>query len=104
MADLLQTTDIVPLTDLKDALNVTLDEDDRKLFDKLEAARDFVEGYVGPLDAFESVSAVPDALKEALKMYAGHLYENPEATTPQTLNETPLGFFALIGPYRRWEF
>lgn len=104
MSDTISTTDIVSLDALKDALNVTLYEDDRKLFDKLEAARDFIESYVGPLDTFETAYAVPDALKEALKMYVGHLYENPEATTPQVMNEMPLGFFALIGAHRNWAF
>lgn len=97
MPDLIPTTDIVPLAELKDALNVTLDVDDDKLGRKIEAARDFLEGWVGPLDAYETAEKVPDALREALKLHAGHLYDNDAA-------EVPPGFFALIGAYRKWVF
>lgn len=97
MADLIPTTDIVPLADLKAALNVTLDLDDAKLTAKLEAARDVMEAYVGPLDDFASAEAVPAAVKEAMKLYAGNLYDADAAPVPE-------GFYALIGPYRAWEF
>lgn len=91
------TTDIVSLADLKAALNVTISDDDAKLLAKLDAARDFVEGWTGPLDAFETVDAVPAALKEALKLYAGHLYDADAADVPE-------GFFSLIDSHRKWEF
>lgn len=91
------TTDIVSLADLKAALNVTITDDDAKLLAKLDAARGFLEGWTGPLDAFETAEAIPAALKEALKLYAGHLYDADAA-------EVPEGFFALIDPHRTWEF
>lgn len=97
MADIIATADIVPLADLKAALNITLDDDDAKLTAKLEAARGVLEGWVGPLDAFEAAADVPAALKEALKLYVGNLYDNDDATVPA-------GVFALVGPYRLWEF
>lgn len=96
MPDIL-TTDIVTLADLKAAMNVTITDDDAKLLAKLEAARGFLEGWTGPLSVFETADAVPPALKEALKLYAGHLYDADAA-------EVPEGFFSLIGPYREWGF
>ena len=97
MADLLPTEDIIGLDDLKDALNVTLHEDDLKLYAKREAARGFVESYVGPLDAFETANAVPACILEAMKMYVAALYDGDTG-------EPPEGFFALIGPYRKFVF
>lgn len=97
MADTIPTASIVSLEVLKDALNVTIEEDDAKLTAKLEAARSFLEEWVGPLDAFATAEAIPPALKEALKLYAGHLYDADAA-------EVPAGFFALIDSHRKWEF
>lgn len=96
MPDIL-TTDIVSLADLKAALNVTITDDDSKLLAKLDAARGFLEGWTGRLDAFETADAVPPALKEALKLHAGHLYDADAA-------EVPEGFFSLIDSHRKWEF
>lgn len=96
------TLSIVPLADLKAHLNVTTTDDDAVLTAMLEAARGFAEGWVGPLDNFESV---PAGVVHALKLYTAHLYENREATTfSGTGAEVPLGFFDLINPHRKWAF
>ena len=100
----MDTGEIVSLNELKAHLNVTLDEDDWVLSVKLDAARQHIEAWCGPLDTFEG--AVPHDLREALKQLAGHLYENREATFigQGAVTEVPFGFHELIGPYRRWEF
>lgn len=96
------TLDIVPLADLKAHLNVTTTDDDAVLTAMLEAARSFTEGWVGALDDFESV---PVAVVHALKLYAGHLYENREATTfSGSSAEVPMGFHDLLNPHRKWAF
>lgn len=97
MADVIDTLEIVTIASLHEALNITITLDDGKLARLLEAARDFVEGYVGPLDDFDAADAVPDAIAQALRLYVGHLYEEDAAPVPE-------GVFALIGPYRKWEF
>ena len=97
MADVIDTLEIVTLASIREALNITITDDDVKLARLLEAARDFIEGYVGPLDAFEAADAVPDAIAQALRLYVGHLYEEDAAPVPE-------GVFALIDPYRKWEF
>lgn len=99
MAD---TLDIVSLADLKAHLNVTTDDDDGVLTAMLETARSFTEGWVGPLDDFESL---PASVVHALKLYTAHLYENREATTFSGSGaEVPMGFFDLISPHRKWSF
>jgi uncharacterized phage protein (predicted DNA packaging) len=97
------TLSIVSLADLKAHLNVTTDDDDAVLTGMLETARGYVESWCGPLDDIEG--AMPAGLVHALKLYAGHLYENREATTfGSSGTETPMGFFDLISPYRKWAF
>jgi len=97
------TLDIVPLADVKAHLNVIGDGDDAMITGALEVARGFVEGWCGPLDDF--TDGVPAVLTHAMKMYAGHLYENREATAfAGSGSEVPLGVFDLINPYRKWAF
>ena len=97
MADVIDTLEIVTIPSLHDALNITIGDDDLKLERLVETARDFIEGYVGPLDDFETADAVPAAIAQAMRLYVGHLYDEDAAPVPE-------GVFALIGPYRKWEF
>ena len=100
---MVDTVDIVSLHDIKQQLRVDFDDDDVMLIAKLEAARKHVEAWVGPLDDFDD--GVPGDLKEALGQHAAHLYENREATTlGDDAALVPLGYYDLIGPYRKWEF
>lgn len=95
---------IVTLAALKKHLNITLADDDDVLASNREAARRHIEAWCGPLDDFEA--GVPADLVEAMKMLAGHLYENREASFigQGSVTEVPFGFHDLIGPYRKWEF
>lgn len=47
----------------------------------------------------DSASDVPMALRHAIKLCIGHLYENRETSTTLSLSEVPLAFNALIAPY-----
>lgn len=98
------TIEIVPLAEMKDHLRIIEAEAyfDGDVTAKLEAARKHVEAYTGPLDAFEG--GVPGDIKEALKLLAGHLFQNREASAIDVPELMPLGFHDLIGPYRKWEF
>lgn len=44
---------------------------------------------------------VPPAIKAAILLFAAHLYANREAVAETAMAELPLGFHALIAPYRR---
>jgi len=57
----------------------------------------FVSGY-------GAAAAVPKAIKQALLLLIGHLYENREAVTTANLNELPMAVNALLYPYRVWGF
>lgn len=99
-----ETTAIVSLAEMKEHLGITINVDDTLIPRLLETARRHMEKWCGPLDDFEE--GVPDDLKGALKLLAGHLYENREASYigQGTVTEVPFGFHDLIGPYRQWEF
>lgn len=45
---------------------------------------------------------VPDAIKQAMFLMIGHLYENREVLSPVKLEEVPMAFKALLSPYRIW--
>ncbi|WP_029877715.1 head-tail connector protein [Xanthobacter sp. 126] len=98
------TDQIVDTPDLKAHLNITTSDDDALLAAYLDAARGVVEGWCGPFNNYEG-GDFPPALVHAVKMYAGHLYENREASTfSGSATEVPMGFFELIGPHRKWAF
>ena len=44
---------------------------------------------------------VPEPLRVAILLLAGHWYQNREATIPAAINELPFAVDALIAPYRR---
>lgn len=54
----------------------------------------YVAGYGSPTD-------VPMTVRAAIKLMIGHLYENREATLTGTIvSEFPLGFAALLSPFK----
>lgn len=95
---------VITVADLKAHLNITGDDDDALLTGKIAAAEGFVESFTGSFaEAFPSGAPAPVA--EAVRMFAGHLYENREATiVGETVQAVPFGFLDLIAPYRVWSF
>lgn len=53
--------------------------------------------YVAGVEATD----VPPAIKAAILLFVGHLYANREAVGETVMAELPLGFHALVAPYRR---
>jgi uncharacterized phiE125 gp8 family phage protein len=49
----------------------------------------------------DAVDDVPAALRQAIMLLIGHWYTNREAVGLNTLSALPLGFDALIAPFRR---
>ena len=63
----------------------------------------FVAGYSDPTVATTEAAqqaAVPENFKHAIKLLIGHFYDNPNASTPQSLAELPLGVDYLLENYR----
>lgn len=56
----------------------------------------FTSGYASAL-------AVPENMKLALKLLAGHYYENREDSSPLTIKNVPNGVLAILTPLRVWE-
>lgn len=57
----------------------------------------FVAGYG------DTAASVPDAIKAALKLHIGHLYEQREAVNVgNVVTELPLAYGALLDGYRVW--
>lgn len=52
---------------------------------------------------YENEEAIPEPIKQAMRMCVLHWYQNPAATrTVGELNSIPLGAEALLQPYRLW--
>jgi hypothetical protein len=69
----------------------------------LGAAEDYVGNFIGkPLSEFDPL---PDALRHAVKMLAGHFYENREASIVGVdINLISPGIYDLMAPYREYVF
>lgn len=94
----------VTVADLKAHLNLTGEADDAVLAQKIAVAEAFVAGFTGDFATTFTVG-VPAPVAEAVRLYAGHLYENREATiVGDAVQAVPFGFLDLIAPYRVWCF
>jgi uncharacterized phiE125 gp8 family phage protein len=78
--------------------NVSLADDQAWPTDTLRTQNPISVEYVcGNANA----AAVPSAIKAAMLLHIGHLFENREAVNiGNTVNELPLAYEALIAPYR----
>ncbi|HDZ73497.1 MAG TPA: phage gp6-like head-tail connector protein [Aurantimonas coralicida] len=97
---------IVDLADLKAQLRVDHDDDNVLIEQKIAAAQAHVENAIGfPIEeTYAAPLVVPEPLKEAVRLYAAHLYENREASiVGVTIIPVP-GFQDIINSYRDWTF
>lgn len=86
---------VLHLEDVKAWLRISFDDEDDILASTIEAA----EGYVSEIGV-ALAAPVPPALKQALLLLIGHWWENREAVIEGDFRKVPLGFEALIAPYR----
>ena len=94
---------VIQLSDLKAHLNITVTSDDGLIQAKIDAAEGWIAAYTG--EDWPPADPVPDALKEAIRQLAAHLYENREATLVGiTAQQLPFGLLDLLAPYRAWAF
>lgn len=54
---------------------------------------EYVAGYGDTAD-------VPRAIKQAIMLLVGHLYENRESTAALTIKDVPMGYYSLLNQYR----
>ncbi len=65
----------------------------------------FTAGYQGQeLDSPAGPNAVPEPIKQAIKLLIGAWYAHREAVTAQSANELPMAVQWLINPYRTFFF
>ncbi len=94
---------VVELADLKGHLNIIDDMDDDLIAGKIAAAEGWIAAFTGA--DWPPANPVPDALKEAIRQLAAHLYENREASlVGVTAQQLPFGLLDLLAPYRAWAF
>ena len=60
----------------------------------------YYAGYDLPGDSPQTWP-LPEAVKSAMLLLIGHLYENRESTSATKLEEIPMGVASLLEPYRR---
>jgi uncharacterized phage protein (predicted DNA packaging) len=89
----------ITLDQLKAHLNVTFDDDDALLTDKLATAKTYVSGFLEP-DVDVEADTSPANVNEAILRVAGWLYENREVSS----GPMPSDFLDLLGKYRAWSF
>lgn len=92
----------VTLDKLKAHLNVTIDDDDGLLTDKLAASKAWVAGYTASdVDA----DGTPEPVNEAVLQLAASLYENREINLVGVqAQQLPFGFLDLLASFRAWSF
>jgi hypothetical protein len=94
---------IVTPAELRAHSNLSEDEADAFLTGKIEAAEDWIAGYIG--QALADLDPVPAAVKEAVLRLAADLYELREASLVGVSAEIlPFGVTDLLAPYRTWNF
>lgn len=94
---------IIEIEDLKAHLRIDNDLENVVLSDKIEAASSYIEQYIGK--ELSSFDPTPAAIKEAVRLLAGHYYAHREATlTDGRANPLPFGAIDLIEPFRVWKF
>lgn len=82
------------LDDLKAEANVTHDADDALLARKLDAAKGFVERYIG--HQLDELDPLPPEIVEATLRLAAHYYTVGDGT--------PAGIVERLRPFRAWSF
>ncbi|UXN70901.1 head-tail connector protein [Devosia neptuniae] len=109
----------MPLLELplvKKHLRVSFDDEDAEIAIYLAAAESLVIETLdrpvlpadnalpeeGDDDYDETAIIVNSAIKAAILLVTGHLYENREASTDQKLEELPISVKHLIAPWRVW--
>lgn len=94
---------VIEVADLKAHMNVTSDADDALITGKIAAAEGWIAAFTGA--DWPPADPVPDALKEAIRQLAAHLFENREASLVGiTAQQLPFGLLDLLAPYRAWAF
>jgi hypothetical protein len=107
---------MITLADLKDHLRIIGTEDDSVLVKKLAAASQWVSLYTAipipdyPVDDGAGAPVpyapnVPAPVKEAVRLLAGHLFENREASLVGVVAQSlPFGVLDMLNGYRAWVF
>lgn len=94
---------IVTTAELKAHSNLSDDESDALLTQKIAAAEDWCAGYIGA--ALVDLDPFPAGIREAILRVAADLYENREATVIGSSGSTlPFGVTDLLAPHRTWSF
>jgi hypothetical protein len=91
---------LITLADLKQHLRlVPGNAEDDLLQAKIDSAEALVAGYIGSDDLATDFAPMPAPLLEAIRQWAGVLYEN--RTGEQAI---PTGVAMLLANYRHWSF
>lgn len=94
---------IVTLKEIKENARVEGNSEDKLLLRKGEAAEETILNLMERTleDIEDEFGLVPAPIKEAILMYATHLYENRGITNPTALYNVPYGIDAMLKPYIR---
>lgn len=98
---------LITVGDAKAHMNITTEDDDLLIADKIIAAEEWLSEYMGVdiWDVQTFPNGTPNPLKEAVRQLVAHWYENREATLiGMSADEIPFGVCDLVAPYREYVF
>lgn len=99
-SQLVQSSNMVDLADIKKHLNVDFDEDDNLILSMIEAAVASVEKSIGaPLSDFTAQNGLPADLKHVIRIMTAKLYEYREGNAHGKVQEVPFTLAHLLAPY-----
>lgn len=93
---------IVTADELREHSNLSDEDSDEFLEQKIAAAEDWCAAIVG--QALTEFDPLPAAVKEAVLRISADLYENREATAPNSMSALPIGVAELLAQHRNWAF
>lgn len=94
---------MITLADAKAHLNVTTEDDDALISQKLAAAKILVGNYLG--EPLVIIGDTMPTVVEAVLQLTAHFYENREAAVVGiSAEQLPFGIVSLLAPMRRWSF
>ncbi len=96
------------IEDFKANARVTIDEDDRLIQSKIDAAEAWISQYIGAaLSTFVTNDALAPPLQEAVRQLVSFFYDNREAAVVGnaiSVTDISPGFYDLIAPHRTFVF
>lgn len=96
--------ELITLAEFKDHARILHDDEDSEIQIKVDAANEYVAGFLDVGAEELSTYEPPADLKQAALMVAAHWWENRESAQPDSLHDIPLDASEILLNHRGWAF